>query len=1307
MSKVLKPGTAIGQRFVIEGAARDGGMGTVYVGRDRETDDRVAIKLLHAAVNGFDEAERFAREVQILAELRHPGIVSYVSHGVLETGQPYLVMEWLQGEDLSQRLREGPMTPTECLLLLRRLAEALDVAHQHQIVHRDIKPSNLFLRHSDIDRITLLDFGIARRATNATAVTRTGLIIGTPEYMAPEQARGQREIGPAADIFSLGCVFYECLTGQPPFIADAMAGVMAKILFEPAPPLRLRHPGVPEPLDLLLGRMLEKEPSLRLQDAGALLAALAGLEGALGDLSSLRITRITPRQPSRTPAEQQLVSVLLSSVPSLVPDWDSEANIASPADTEPARELARALAVYGARVEVLADGSIVAMLAQRSHMTATDLAAQAARCALVLRQRFPDSFSTLTTGRALLGGRMPIGEAVERSAWIREVGLGEQSVPTSSGEVIFLDEVTAGLLESRFEMRRLQSGVHALLGEKLVIDEARSLLGRQTPCVGRDRELAMLDLLFTECRDDSTARVALILASAGMGKSRLRHEFARRLQARAELVQIYICRADPLSTASPYAMLSQAVRQMCDIVDGESPAAQQAKLRAHACKKLGDQDGQRAAEFLAELCGIPFADVDNVGLRAAREDARIMADQLQRAFTDLLRSQCYERPVLLVLEDLQWGDTPSVRLTDAALRELADQPLMVLGLGRPELETLFPRLWADRGRQEMRLEGLNRKASERLVRQVLGDERAGATVVLRIIEQSHGNPLFLEELIRAVAEGKGDELPETVLAMLQSRILRLEPGARRILRAASVYGQTFWRSGLVPLLRTEPGTIDLDRWMQRLIESELIETQRDSRYPSDPQYRFRHALLRDAAYSLLTVEYRQLCHRLVAQHLELLDDSDPLMLAEHYERGNDRVRASSLYLRAAELAHRRGDADSAIAWSRHGLACGPDEIARLGLLSLLCQAYLWRNQWSLAAELAGEVMQLSEAGSPSWAIAAAAELVDARQVHDERFIKTIAALQKVEPEPDAVSPMAYALRLGVYILDSAGEFSRAEISLQRLRDIVDPVAAHNPVARAFMNLSHAHREAWVNEDPYAGLAFAEAARDSFLEANHTRGALLSQVFIGMNAWLLGQSARAESELRATRSVGQNLGPSSSLRTLLFIEVLCERGALDEAEQEARALSALHQSADFARGRGLIGLGQVLLHRGELAAAESELRTALEVVSEAPFDSAAARTLLSRVQLKTGRAIEALADAEAAMAGLEALGTFGFRGMAACLTYAEALSAVGNHVTARQILAEAHGRLLEQAAHIQDPTLQKSFLESVPTHRRLIELAEAP
>jgi len=188
-----------------------------------------------------------------------------------------------------------------------------------------------------------------------------------------------------------------------------------------------------------------------------------------------------------------------------------------------------------------------------------------------------------------------------------------------------------------------------------------------------------------------------------------------------------------------------------------------------------------------------------VELRAARKSAVLLGDQMRRAFENFLVAEAAAQPVLVVLEDLHWGDLPSISFLDAALRGLEGASWMVLGLGRPEVTDAFPRLWSERGLEEIHLAGRGRKAAERLVRHVLGQD-APAEAVAQLVERAGGKAFYLEELVRAVVEGKGDRLPETVLAVVEARLDALQEEARRVLRAASVFGRVFWEGGVARLL---------------------------------------------------------------------------------------------------------------------------------------------------------------------------------------------------------------------------------------------------------------------------------------------------------------------------------------------------------------------------------------------------------------------------------------------------------------------------------------------------------------------------
>ena len=445
----------------------------------------------------------------------------------------------------------------------------------------------------------------------------------------------------------------------------------------------------------------------------------------------------------------------------------------------------------------------------------------------------------------------------------------------------------------------------------------RTLLGKPTSCVGRDRELGVLVGRFDECVEGPAAEAALVVAGAGVGKSRLSSELVRSLRARYPDVEVWTGHGDAIRAGSAFALLGQALRSAVNVADGEPLAVRRSKLQARVARHVPEGDQARVAWFLGELMGIPFPDDDSPMLRAARQDAMSMNEHIDRAWRDFLRAETDVHPVLLVLESLHWGDLPTVRLVDGALRDLKGQRFMVLALARPEVHDIFPRLWAERSFMEIRLKELSAKASANLIREALGAE-VGDETLRRIVDLADGNAFYLEELIRAVAEGSSPALPPTVLAMVTARLEGLDSEARRALRAASVFGETFWSGGATALLGGESRSTNVESWFTALSEREVLVRRPASRFPGEREYRFRHALLREGAYAMLTDADRTLGHRLAGAWLEQRGETDPMALAEHFERGGDRSRAVRCFLRAAEQAHWGNDADAAIARAERG-----------------------------------------------------------------------------------------------------------------------------------------------------------------------------------------------------------------------------------------------------------------------------------------------------------------------------------------------------------------------------------------------------
>jgi hypothetical protein len=255
--------------YDILGVLGSGGMGVVFKARQVRADRLVALKVIKANFADADELRwRFRTEAQALARIKHANIVQIYDVGE-ERGCPYFSMELVSGGSLAQRLQRETMSVQEAAQLIEKLARAVEAAHQAGVLHRDLKPSNVLLDSDGTPRIT--DFGLAKQLENDDGHTRTGALLGTPAYMAPEQASGQlARIGKATDVYGLGATLYQLLTGTPPFRADNSAATVQLVLSaEPTPPSR-RRSGIPPELEAICLKCLEKDPGRRYPSAAAL-----------------------------------------------------------------------------------------------------------------------------------------------------------------------------------------------------------------------------------------------------------------------------------------------------------------------------------------------------------------------------------------------------------------------------------------------------------------------------------------------------------------------------------------------------------------------------------------------------------------------------------------------------------------------------------------------------------------------------------------------------------------------------------------------------------------------------------------------------------------------------------------------------------------------------------------------------------------------------------------------------------------------------------------------------------------------------
>ena len=300
---------ALGSAYTVEGEIGRGGMGVVFNARDERLKRRVAVKVLPPELAFREEIRlRFLREAETAARLSHPHIVPIHSVGEGPDGLVYFVMAYVDGESLGAKLkRRGRLPPDEARRIMLETADALGAAHALGIIHRDVKPDNILLEGSR-GRVVVTDFGIAKALSSSTGsatLTATGVAIGTPHYMSPEQAAGDREIDGRSDIYSLGVVAYQTLAGELPFQAPTVPGILMKQITERAPILTDKRPEVPEDLAACVQRSLEKDPDDRWPTADALRRALEARSA----------TMYQPRRPSPARAGRPLPPAAREPVP--------------------------------------------------------------------------------------------------------------------------------------------------------------------------------------------------------------------------------------------------------------------------------------------------------------------------------------------------------------------------------------------------------------------------------------------------------------------------------------------------------------------------------------------------------------------------------------------------------------------------------------------------------------------------------------------------------------------------------------------------------------------------------------------------------------------------------------------------------------------------------------------------------------------------------------------------------------------------------------------------------------------------------
>jgi len=854
---------AIEGRFVVEEIRARGAMGSIARGVDLWSGSRVAIKRMLAP--GLDVA-RFQREADVLGRLSHDGIVKCIASGKDEVG-PWIVMEWLDGRDLATVLEAGPVQMPLALELAAQLAEAVSAAHSCGVVHRDIKPANVVVLNASVPRLKLVDFGVAKDLDATAVLTATGSVVGTPLYMAPEQLRGE-PVGPRTDVYAIAAVVYEVMAGHPPFVAETAFAAVARVLLDDPPRLEAMRPDVPGDVVDAIHAALVKDAAKRC-DLSALVSAFRCAATAMQEAP----TRYQPKAEGRAAllAERRRTAAMVIRVAS---DRDA---VRSVLDDQVSAHA------------TLPDGTV---LAQFTDPTSPDVPVlRAVRAGLELVHRVPDAIVVIASGMSDTRDDSTAGEGFRRAGVLD---------PEEPG--VHVDRATAGIVARRFELAWHE---HSAKVVRHTDDERSSLvLGKATPTVGRDAEVAQLVALLASAEENGVPRIAIVEGSAGMGKSRVRREVTRTWVSRGDRVCLTAA-FEPDSMRSSWAGFTRAIRVFCGIRAGQPLDVQREQLALLARRaRLSD----RAEALLAEVARAATP-ADAERLSAARSSPELMREGVQDAMESLLRGLAGNEAVLLVLEDAHWADRASLDLV-GALAALPDLPLAAIAFARPTLLAAQPDLWSLRAPLRLHLPPLSVRAAGKLARSVL-PEATAQRVVDDVVELAAGNPLVLEELVRMVADRGEIATTDTARAVFEARLGLLHGEERVVARAAAVVGEVFWEAAVAALV--EGSDLDVASALAALERRELITRRGGSRYEGQPDLSFRHALVRDAALAMVPEDASVVLHGRLARWLVSVGDLDAAVIAAHAEAGGLSEMAGEMYAKAAHAALAAQDLPTAAA----------------------------------------------------------------------------------------------------------------------------------------------------------------------------------------------------------------------------------------------------------------------------------------------------------------------------------------------------------------------------------------------------------
>jgi tetratricopeptide (TPR) repeat protein len=788
-------------------------MGMVYRATSVESGLVYALKVLAPEVAGNEKyRQRFRREMRVAASLRHPNVVA-VRDADEHDGLLFLTMDYIAGTDLEEELRQGgAIDARRGTELLAQVASGLDAAHARGLVHRDVKPGNILIAMSEGgEHAYVTDFGLAKRFdrdASMTALTKTGVVVGTVDYMSPEQITGGRTDG-RADIYGLGCVYFEMLTGAVPYgRGNSLMATMYAHVHEPPPPLPSslaeRYPH----LGAVIDRALAKDPDKRYFSAAEFASDAAdALHG--------------PRRKAAAPHQtRRMVTVLCCSV---APGSECDRQVVE----RSLAEIDAAITRHGGIVEMPVANEVVAVFGlsrarEDDAVRAVRAAAEIGERLLVLAAETGAAVRVSTgvdTGRVLVGGLQGFatGDPMDAAARLQMLA--------GAGEVLMTGE-TLRLVRSAVAITALKPVALKLGSDPVPVFKLEDLdpdapgLSRRfdIPFVARERELRLLRDAWARAVEERGCHLVTVLGEAGVGKSRLVGEL---LDEVGDAGRVLRGRCLPYGEGITFWPLTEALTPLGDI----------------------------AQPVINRLRG---------GGVAAPEELFLAVRQLLESIAD-------ERPTILHIDDLQWAEPMLLDLLDHVADVSRVAPILVLCATRLELLDLRPGWGGGKLNATTALLGpLGAADSERLLEELAAE--LDPDMRSKVLTASSGNPLFLEEMAALARDAGSVAVPATIDALLAERLERLAGEEREILECAAVEGEVFHRRAVESLIdERSAGTVESA--LASLVRKELIRPH-TATPGAEGAFRFRHLLLRDAAYDALPEATRARLHERFARWFE-------------------------------------------------------------------------------------------------------------------------------------------------------------------------------------------------------------------------------------------------------------------------------------------------------------------------------------------------------------------------------------------------------------------------------------------------------